>query len=144
MCRATPIGPRHSHCAAAPARLAGLSGAGWIGDAERLQLSLVAQHLHAHATVIELRPNLRLVMLPDRKPWAEEHYGQPFDSIVDRRRQLVDWTIETYAPEGGAIRLCRYMCSVGAGAVQRSALIRCKWPLEAGSAATSLLQLCRA
>lgn len=78
------------------AHLQGLSGAGWTAEVEWLQSSLAAQHLLA--TLIELRPNLRLVMLPDRRRWAEEYYGRPFDTIVDRRRQIVDWTIQTYGP----------------------------------------------
>jgi len=77
------------------AHIAGLVRAGWRADAERLRRSLAAQHILA--TLIELRPNLRLALLPDRARWAEDYYGRPFDSIADRRRQVVDWTIETHA-----------------------------------------------
>lgn len=44
----------------------------------------VAVQLCLGCGLSQLRPFLRFALNPDRKPWAERFYGQPFETIVER------------------------------------------------------------
>jgi Phosphotransferase enzyme family len=70
----------------------GLVAGGWRGTRSQVQLAFAAQV--TLSSLSQIRPFLRLALNPGRHAWAEQFYGQPLDTIVERHRALGRFVIE--------------------------------------------------